>query len=165
MRSRHLLQHYNDVIMGAIASQITSLTIVCSVVYSDEDQGKHQSSASLAFVWGIHRGPVNSPHKWPVKRKKFPFDDVIMVYVCCLHPRKWDATKTRLRSSPNVLYFVHPYFTDVIWHLLNNTGLNIICLILSSTHPYSTACALIFRDRAEIYYHGCGTSYHKRISK
>ena len=39
---------------------------------------KHQSSASLAFVWGIHRGPVNSPHKWPVTRKMFPFDDVIM---------------------------------------------------------------------------------------
>ena len=42
------------------------------------DQSKHQSSASLAFVWGIHRGPVNSPHKWPVTRKMFPFDDVIM---------------------------------------------------------------------------------------
>ena len=60
--------------MGAIASQITSLTIV----YSDADQRKHQSSASLAFVRGIHRGPVNSPHKWPVTRKMFPFDDVIM---------------------------------------------------------------------------------------
>ena len=58
--------HYNHVIMGAIASQITSLTIVYSIVYSDADQIKHQSSASLAFVRGIHRGPVNSPHKWPV---------------------------------------------------------------------------------------------------
>ena len=64
--------------MDAIASQITSLTIVYSTVYSDADQRKHQSSASLAFVWGIHRGPVNSPHKWPVTRKMFPFDDVIM---------------------------------------------------------------------------------------
>ena len=72
--------HYGDVIMGAIASQITSLTIVYSTVYSDADQRKHQSSASLAFVWGIHRGPVNSPHKWPVTRKMFPFDDVIMGY-------------------------------------------------------------------------------------
>ena len=50
----------------------------CSTVYSDADQRKHQSSASLAFVRGIHRGPVNSPHKWPVTRKMFPFDDVIM---------------------------------------------------------------------------------------
>ena len=69
-----LAVHYNDIIMGAIASQITSLTIVYSIVY----QRKHQSSASSAFVWGIHRGPVNSPHKWPVTRKMFPFDDVIM---------------------------------------------------------------------------------------
>ena len=64
--------------MGAITSQITSLTIVYSTVYSDADQRKHQSSASLAFVRGIHRGPVNSPHKWPVTRKMFPFGDVIM---------------------------------------------------------------------------------------
>ena len=70
--------HYGDIIMGAIASQITSLTIVYSTVYSDADQRKHQSSASLAFVRGIHRGPVNSPHKWPVTRKMFPFEDVIM---------------------------------------------------------------------------------------
>ena len=69
---------YDDVIMGAMASQITSLTIVYSTVYSDADQSKHQSSASLAFVRGIHRGPVNSTHKWQVTRKVFPFDDVIM---------------------------------------------------------------------------------------
>ena len=43
--------HYDDVIMSAIASQTTSLTIVYSIVYSDADQRKHQSSASLAFVW------------------------------------------------------------------------------------------------------------------
>ena len=59
--------------MGPIASQITSLAIVYSTVYSDADQRKHQSSASLAFVRGIHRGPVNSPHKWPVTRKCFHF--------------------------------------------------------------------------------------------
>ena len=63
--------HYNDVIMGAVASQITSLTIVYSTVDSDPDQRKHQSSASLTFVWGIHRGPVNTLHKWPVTRKMF----------------------------------------------------------------------------------------------
>ena len=67
--------------MGTIASQITSLTLVYSTVYSDADQREHQSSVSLAFVWGIHRGPVNSPHKWPVTRKTFPFDDVIMIPV------------------------------------------------------------------------------------
>ena len=63
--------------MGTIASQITSLINVYSTVYSGADQRNHESSASLAFVWGIHRRPVNSLHKWPVTRKMFPFDDVI----------------------------------------------------------------------------------------
>ena len=71
--------HYNDVIMSSMASKITSLTIVYSAVYSGADQRKHQSSASLAFERGIHRGPVNSPHKGPVTRTMFPFDDVIML--------------------------------------------------------------------------------------
>ena len=62
-----------------MASLITSLTIVYSTVYSDADQRKQQSSASLAFLWGIHRGPVNSPHKWAVTWKMFPFDYVIML--------------------------------------------------------------------------------------
>ena len=64
--------------MGATASENTSLTIVYSAVYSGKDQIKLQSSASLAFVRGIHWGPVNSPHKGPVTRKIIPFDDVTM---------------------------------------------------------------------------------------
>ena len=64
-----------DVIMSAMASQITGATIVYSTVY----QRKYQSSVSLAFVRGIHRWSVKSPHKGPVPRKVFPFDDVIMV--------------------------------------------------------------------------------------
>ena len=74
-----LWKHYNDVIMSAIASRITSLTIVYSTVNSGAFQRKHQSSTSLAFVQGIHRWPVNSLHKRPVTRKIFPFDDVIMM--------------------------------------------------------------------------------------
>ena len=70
--------HYTDVIMTEWASQITSLTIVYSAVYSGGDQRKHQNSASLAFVRGIHRRPGNSPRKGPVTRKMFPLDDVIM---------------------------------------------------------------------------------------
>ena len=54
-----------------MTSQITSLTIVYSTVYSGADQSNHQSSASLAFVWGIHRWPSNSPHIWPVTRTCF----------------------------------------------------------------------------------------------
>ena len=77
-QGREVATHYIDIIMTMMAAQITSLTIVFSIVFSGADQRKHQNSASLAFVRGIHRGPVNSPHKWPITRKMFPFDDVIM---------------------------------------------------------------------------------------
>ena len=67
--------HYSDVMMSEMASQIIGVvTIVYSTVCSGEDQRKYQRSASLAFVRGIHRWPVNSPHKWPVTRNMFPFD-------------------------------------------------------------------------------------------
>ena len=58
-----VLKHYSDVMMYAMASQITSLMSVYSTVYLGTDQRKHESSVSLAFVQGIHRWPVNSPHK------------------------------------------------------------------------------------------------------
>ena len=82
--------------MSLVASQITNLTIVYSTVYLGADQIKLQSSASLAFVRGIHRGPVNSPHKRPVTRKMFPFDDVIMGY-------ELDLTVTRLDIVSHVI--------------------------------------------------------------
>ena len=72
--------HYSDVLMGAMGSQITNLTIVYSTVYSGADQRKHQSPASLVFMRGIHRRQLNSPHKGPVTRRLFPFDDVIMAF-------------------------------------------------------------------------------------
>ena len=67
--------------MGAIVSQITGVSIVYLTVCSGVDQRKHQSSATLAFAGGIHRWPVNSPHKRPVTRKTFPFDDVIILVI------------------------------------------------------------------------------------
>ena len=71
-------QFFHYVIMSAMVSQITSLTIITQPFIQGTDQRKHQSSASLAFVREIHRLPVNSPHKAPVTRKMFPFDEVIM---------------------------------------------------------------------------------------
>ena len=96
--------------MGA-ACQITSLTIVYStVVDSGADQRKHQSSASLAFVWGIHRGPVNSPHKWPVTRKMFPFDDVIMLTAIT----QWLSTCQKIeRSWYSDTFETQQYFTKL----------------------------------------------------
>ena len=81
----------------------TSLTIVYWTVYSGTDQRKHQSSASLAFVRGIHRWPVNSPHKGPVTRKLFPFDEVIMeiwpLYLACSYLHNATGHK-RIKYAP-----------------------------------------------------------------
>ena len=74
-----LFSHHNDVIMSSMTSQITGVSIVNSAVCSGAYQRKHQSSAWLVFVRGIHRWPMNSPHKGPVTRKMFPFDDVITI--------------------------------------------------------------------------------------
>ena len=82
----------NDVIISPIASQITSLTIVYSTVYSDADQRKHQISASLAFVRVIYWLPVNSPHKGPVSRKMFSFDEVFMTKI----PVSWFVNNIQL---------------------------------------------------------------------
>ena len=106
---------------GAIASQITSLTIVYSTVYSDEDQRKLQSSASLAFVWGTHRGPMNSPHKWPVTRKIFPFDDVIMC--------TWEKS---LRFMDTSLVITGSIFTKAL--ILDSTVMGCFLWVLSLLH-------------------------------
>ena len=95
--------------MSVLVSQITSLTVVYSTFYSAADQRKHQSSASLTFVRGIQRGPVNSPHKWPVTRKMFPFGDVIMSInkATLKHMGKlitWNTTKHVHISFDTLLY-------------------------------------------------------------
>ena len=87
--------------MSMMASQITSLTIVYSTVHSGTAQRKHQSSASLAFVGGIHRWPVNSLHKGPVTRTMFPFDDIMFTY--CLHGGHADDLRTFWRFSHTIL--------------------------------------------------------------
>ena len=74
--------HYSDVMMSAMASQITGVSIVCPTVCSGGDQRKHRSSACLSFVSGINRWPMDFPHKWPVTRKMLPFDGIIMICWC-----------------------------------------------------------------------------------
>ena len=73
-----LFMYHSDVIMGAMASQITSVSSVHSTVLSGVDQRKHRNSTPLARVRGIHRSPVNSHHKGKVTRTMFSFDDVMM---------------------------------------------------------------------------------------
>ena len=105
--------HYSDIIMSVMASQINSISIIYSIVCWGADQRKHQSSASLAFVRGIHQWSVDSPHKGPVTLKMFPFDDVIM-FMCwsCIykHPRLvhhcacwWTSTNGASPSAGTVI--------------------------------------------------------------
>ena len=123
--------------MSVMASRITSITMVYSTVYSGAEQGKHQSSVSLAFVRGIHRLPVNSPHKGPVTRKMFPFDDVIMKMPICCQPlcfhrripwryvkvmrrgKRWCiATRNILISAKMGAMHVYEYGWDLFYRVL-----------------------------------------------
>ena len=122
--SEDKVMHYSDVMMGVIASQITSLTIGYSTVYSGADQRKHQSFAPLAFVRGIHQSPVNSPHKGPVTRKMFPFDDVIMML-------KYMVKLVILNNKE----MIKPYKT--------NQNKTMGCIVSKSW--ILSACALLFR--------------------
>ena len=112
-------------IMGAIASQITSCTIVYSTICWDAVQRKHQSSASLAFVRGIHREPVNSPHKWPVTRS---FDVSILswqkklkeMWLCryLFTLKTIFYTNVLLFVDKRIFWYMHPFLCKVLSELL-----------------------------------------------
>ena len=145
---RHMIYHYSDVIMGAMASQITSLTTVYSTDNSGADQRKHQSPVSLAFVRGIHRWPVTFPHKWPVTQKMFPFDDVIMITKSCIFTNHCRAQSQEARLcvyadrnlrnilSYNSIYtiiiiavnvlFIYIYIQNIYVHMFALVNINIL---------------------------------------
>ena len=104
------LNHYSDVKLGAIASQITSLRIVYSTVYLGTDQRTYQSTASLTFVRGIHRWPVNIPRKWPVTQKMLPFDDVIM------HREPTTELQETKQNIPICIWQACCKLTRTLWH-------------------------------------------------
>ena len=111
--------YYSYVTMGVMASQITSLTIVYSTVYSGAD--KKSKLRVTGLCGGIHRWPVNSPRKGPVTLKMFPFDDAIMVnrkiviipmkYICWVH-RSHGSTKSyviaKIKKHNVTVSQVHP---------------------------------------------------------
>ena len=110
--------HYSDIIMGAMTPEI-SHTIVYSTVHTNAGQWKHQRSASLAFVRGIHRWPVNSPHKRPVTRKMFLLDDVIMQTIsvpigplyCNMRYRRCWYLWLLEKTGPHGIFLVCPIYT------------------------------------------------------
>ena len=97
--------HYTNVIMATMASQITSLTVVYATVYSDADQRKHQSSASLAFVWGIHRDRWIPRTKGQLRGKCFHLMTSswkVVQYETSIHPHPPSP-------RPTTMYHKHPY--------------------------------------------------------
>ena len=98
--------HYIDAIMTTMASQITSLTVVYWIVYSDADQRKHQNFRVTGLRVGNSPGPVNSPHIGSVTRNMFPFDDVIMF----LRDFIWDVAWHYNRDKK-----LSPTWKRVIW--------------------------------------------------
>ena len=142
------IYHYSDVIMGGMASQITSLTIVYSTVYSSTDQRKHQSSASLAFVGGIHQWPVKSPHKGPVTRKMLPFDDVIMVFPS-LHPLLrmvgfYSVWRGKLDT------FTHMWL--LVMMVVNDVSVGILLVVVLATTPPPPPSLSSLRQYSPMHY-------------
>ena len=119
--------HYSDVIMGSIASQITGLKFVYSGVYSDADQRKHQSTASLAFVRGIHRRPVNSPLKGPVTRKVSPTSS--WEFVIPLNRLCWGKICRSLVISPEWFFsYIKPWI-NTSTYIHKTMGYNYRCML------------------------------------
>ena len=132
--------------MGVMASQITSPTIVYLTVYSGADQRKHQSSTSLAFVWGIYQWPVNSLHNRPVMRKMFPFDDVIMemtkkVKICFYSSQnKFSTTRVKCKNMINEKYDTpNQYKSDTLMHFYHQWRLGTQIL---NDSLWNTSCSI-----------------------
>ena len=145
--------------MTMLASQITSLTVVCSIVYSCVNQGKHQSSASLAFVWEIHRGPVNSPHKGPVTRKMFPFDDVIMTDQCRATTKEETIRIRFAQNSWKIVYINDRNQNDAHWCLLNLWEQTIAKIGNSELQASTFSWNWIWKKNETIFFHTKGTKW------
>ena len=129
--------------MSVMGSRITSLTIIYSIVYSGADQRKHQSSASLAFVRGIHQWPVNAPHKGPVTWKMFSFDDVIIFMWHKLASQGqcdlfWTFTIWRKQSHS------HPLGSSITPSaILQIEEMKLTCILVNAPVKQMETCALL----------------------
>ena len=108
-------KHYSDIIMSVMASQISDVSIVYWIICSGADQRNHQSSVSVAFMRGIHRWPLNSPHKGPVTRKMFPFGDVTVNCWCLRHANETPFTILAIRYFHYWKYILYEYTDKVLF--------------------------------------------------
>ena len=131
--------HHGNFIVSAIASQIIGLSTVYWTICSGAEQRKQQSSASLAFV------RVNSPHKGPVTRKMFPFDDVIMNFT------KNSSRSPRSHSFPSCdPVMIQTGFPNQLRHTVAKT----IRFIVSHTSKLwqKTKWPLLYRRNFAVYF-------------
>ena len=129
--------------MGAMASQITSLTIVYSIVYSGGDHRKHQSSASLAFVRGIHRWPVNSPHKGPVT------SNAENVSIWWRHHVSWAAFLGYNHVIRVIIIYTLESLPSLTWNEFNNKSNNVSDTDRLDTHIYFTSSISLFHKSCD----------------
>ena len=140
--------HKCEVIDSAMASQIVGVSIACPAVCSGTDQRKHQSSALLAFVSGIHLSPVDSPQRGPVTRKMFPCDDVIMR---CIFPCS-ASTGLRCRRRWILVHLTPPTVSPPETYSSTISGTRtkipkVICLISKDSIVLSTRRVLFFQQK------------------
>ena len=150
--------------MDSMASQITSLAIAYSTVYSDIDHRKHQSSTSLDFLRGIHRWPVNSLHKWPVTQKMFPIDDVIM-NIIKLHTQnltQWTSSHKQRRLMIYCCKNVFPEFLNK--NLMGNFSPQIQPTLIWPKFHQPNAPATHYRVRASTRNLSTSTSMSTSLS-
>ena len=127
--------------MSSTASQITSLTIIYSTVYSGADQIRHQTSASLAFVRGIHRWPVNSQHRGPVNVSIWWRHHVVAQSVVTSSPGRWtervrhELMCVAFRNVSNArLFVIHFHLSNMKWNNECTFVTNCLCVLLSNTN-------------------------------
>ena len=123
-----ITKHYNDVIIRAMASQITSIAIVYSTVYSRRRPKKTSKPRVIGLCEGIHRWPVNSPHKGPVTRKMLPFDDVIMKLGVKLAKPNW-LTRKLVPFHTGICKVVSDYMYNET-ESLDHQSLDALCEIM-----------------------------------
>ena len=149
--------------------QITGVSIVCSTVCSCADQRKHQHCASLAFVKGIHRRPMDrwpmdSPHKGPVTRKRFPFDDVVMVTIVCFYCQP----HVYIQTPPKIAWYHSSYLGNRCF-VESFFMYKLFIYILLSRHLkkngwcYLAGSGLLFKLRFPLWRHDMATLYVLQI--
>ena len=139
--------------MSAIAFQTTILGSVYSTVYSGTDQRKHQSTALLAFVRGIHQWSVYSPHKGPETRKMFLLDDVIMQFSSFLHPTGRALCTFQTTSSVEFSNLQRHWEPNTRWIVSMLTKISVHLALISPNSKHKNNISILSRPNKILRWH------------